>query len=62
MIKVFAIGTLILAGINLSGAVTYLCKPPASHATSPKKFKLMTCTLLTFSVFLILVSVALLKR
>jgi hypothetical protein len=62
MVKPFAICTLILAGINLSGAVTFLCKPPASHATSPKKFKLMTCTLLTFSVFLILVSVALLKR
>jgi len=62
MVKLFAISTLILAGINLSGAVTHLCKPPATHATSPKKFKLMTCTLLAFSVFLILVSVALLKR
>jgi hypothetical protein len=61
MVKAFALSTLVLAGTLLAGAVTFLCKPPGSSLRSPKKFKLLTCTLVTFSILLLLLSVALLK-
>ena len=61
MVKVFALSTLVLAGTLLAGAITFLCKPPGSCLTGPKKFKVLTCTLAAFSVLLILLSVALFK-
>ena len=62
MFKVFAVSILVLASISMSGALAYLCRPPQSHASGPKKFKLLTCTLLSFSVVLILLGLALLRH
>jgi len=61
MVKAFALSTPVLAGTLLAGAITFLCKPPGSSWRGPKTFTLLTCTLVTFSVLLILLSVALLK-
>jgi hypothetical protein len=62
MFKVFAISILLLASVSMSGALAYLCRPPQSHASGPKKFKLLIGTLLSFSVVLILLSLVLFKH
>ena len=62
MFKVFAIGILLLAGVSLSGALAHLCRPPQSQARGPKRFKLLTCTLLGFSVALILLGLVLFRH
>jgi hypothetical protein len=62
MFKVFAISILLLASVSLSGALAYLCRPPQSHASGPKTFKLLVGTLLSFSVALILLGLALLRH
>jgi hypothetical protein len=62
MFKVFAISILLLASISMSGGLAYLCRPPQSHARGPKKFKLLTCTLLGFSVALVLLSLVLFRH
>jgi hypothetical protein len=62
MFKVFAISILLLAAVSMSGGLAYLCRPPQSHASGPKKFKLLIGTLLGFSVALILLSLALLRH
>jgi hypothetical protein len=62
MFKVFAISILLLASVSMSGALAYLCRPPQSHASGPKRFKLLIGTLLSFSVVLILLSLVLFKH
>ena len=62
MFKIFAISILLLASVSMSGALAYLCRPPQSHASGPKKFKLLIGTLLSFSVVLILLGLALLRH
>ena len=62
MFKVFAISILLLAAVSMSGGLAYLCRPPQSHASGPKNFKLLTCTLLGFSVMLVLLSLVLFRH
>jgi high-affinity Fe2+/Pb2+ permease len=63
MVKILAISLLVLAGTSVAGAITHLISrtPPTYPSRGPKKFKVMTCTLLAVAVLLIVISVALLR-
>jgi uncharacterized membrane protein YccC len=62
MFKVFAVSILLLASVSMSGGLAYLCRPPQAQARGPKKFKLLIGTLLSFSVALILLGLALFRH